>query len=453
METKSELKLTKTLAGVALLLAVVAFATAPRNVTPNAFLDQGEPFFPDFQDPNVARTLEVIEFDEETAAARPFKVTNQNGIWTIPSHHDYPADGEERLAQTAAGVIMIAKDDFRSDNVADHEALGVIDPLDETATSLQGRGKRVTIKGENEVVLADLIIGKDVEGREGFRFVRVLEQKRVYAAKADVDISTKFEDWIEKDLLQVERDQIDRVTLKDYSIDERSLMVDVRDTVELEKRDGEWSMGRTPANREIDSTKMNDLLAELDDLKIVGVRPKPEGIEDRLSGLTMSREDALSLQSRGYYLTRTGDLMSNEGDLEASTAEGLRYTLRFGEILYGRGEAISAGAQSTGDESTGPGENRYLFISVAFDPTLVPGPPKPANTDFEGKEADDLTDEDKKNKELEEAHDRWAETIESGREKAAERSQRFAPWYYVIPASSFDKIHLNRDDLLKDTET
>ncbi len=46
VEAKPELKLTKTLAGAAVLLAVVALATAPRNITPNAFLDQGEPFFP-----------------------------------------------------------------------------------------------------------------------------------------------------------------------------------------------------------------------------------------------------------------------------------------------------------------------------------------------------------------------------------------------------------------------
>jgi hypothetical protein len=49
-------------------------------VTPSAFSDIGEAFFPNFQDPNTATTLEVIEFDEGTAAAKPFKVTNQNGL-------------------------------------------------------------------------------------------------------------------------------------------------------------------------------------------------------------------------------------------------------------------------------------------------------------------------------------------------------------------------------------
>lgn len=113
----------------AVVLAGLAFVTAPRTATPDAFSDRGEPFFPDLTDPNTARTLEVVEFDAATAAARPFKVTHQDGIWTIPSHHAYPADGQDRLARTAAGVIDITRDDFRSDNVADHGALGVLDPM------------------------------------------------------------------------------------------------------------------------------------------------------------------------------------------------------------------------------------------------------------------------------------------------------------------------------------
>ena len=453
METRSEMKLTKTLAGAALLLAAVALATAPRNVTPSAFMDLGQPFFPDFQDPNAAKSLEVIEFDEDTAAARPFKVTNVNGLWTIPSHHDYPADGAERLAKTAAGIITIQKDDFRSDNVSDHEALGVIDPLDETATSLKGRGKRVTVKGDNDKVLADLIIGKEVEGRENMHFVRVPGQKRVYAAKIDVDISTKFADWIEPDLLKVDRTNVDRVVLNDYSIDERTLMVDTRDTVVLDKKDGKWTANKLRADQEIDSTKMNDLLREIDELKIVGVRPKPEGIGARLSDLTISRNDVISLQSRGYYLTQDGDLMSNEGDIEVRTTGGVLYTLRFGEILYGSGEAISAGAESTGDEASGPGENRYLFISARFDPTALPEPAKPASTAFEDKQESEWTDADRENKAVADAHQAWEDKVEKGEAQAKELSERFAPWYYVISSSSFDKIHLNRSDLVKKKET
>ena len=79
----TEQKRTLYYVGVALALAVIAFAIKPSRITPDAFLDQGELFFPDFTDPNTATTLEVIDYNEETGAAIPFKVTFQNGRWTI----------------------------------------------------------------------------------------------------------------------------------------------------------------------------------------------------------------------------------------------------------------------------------------------------------------------------------------------------------------------------------
>ena len=41
---------------------------------------------------------------------------------------DYPADGEDRLANTAASIIDLRKDIVQSDRLQDHETLGVIDP-------------------------------------------------------------------------------------------------------------------------------------------------------------------------------------------------------------------------------------------------------------------------------------------------------------------------------------
>ena len=452
---RSEMSLTKTLAGAAALLCVVAYFTAPRNITPSAFGDIGETFFPDFEDPNIATTLEVIEFDDATAAAKPFKVTNEAGIWTIPSHHNYPADGKDRLAQTAAGVIGIVKEDFRSDNVADHESLGVVDPLDETTTSLSGRGKRVTLKGDGEQVLADFIVGNEIEGREGYHFIRVPGQKRVYSAKLALEISTKFEDWIEKDLLEVEQTNIDQITLRDYSINERTLMVDDRDTLVLDKSDGNWAANRMPASREVDTAKMNTLLSDLNALSIVGVRPKPEGVTESLrriaegDAMPITREDVVSLQSRGYYFTRTGDLLSNEGELQARTIDGIRYTLRFGEVLYGTGDAVSAGTDQSDDSTGGPGDNRYLFISAEFDRSLLPEPAQPSNRDFEGKEDGDLSEADRANKDLAQAYDDWQQKVTEAEELAAGLSRRFAKWYYVISDESFRKVRLSRADLVK----
>lgn len=450
-----ETKKTIYLVVAAVGLAGLALVSVPRISTPDVFADRGEPFFADFTDPNTALTLEVVEFDEETAAARPFKVTNQDGVWTIPSHYEYPADGADRLAETAAAVIGITRDDFRSDNVADHQALGVLDPVDDTETSLVGRGTRVTLRGDNEVALADFIIGNEPEDRAGFRFVRLPDQKRVYAARMDIDLSTQFADWIEADLLLVERDEIDRIVLHDYSINERTYTIAERDIVTVSKTDGTW-LGdrRMPNNREIDESKVNGLLSAIDGLSIVGVRPKPPGLSASLTQLDaaagLARDDVLSLQSRGYYLTRDGGLRSNEGDLEVRSSEGILYTLRFGEVLYGTGEAVSAGATETADASSGPGENRYLFITAEFEADRFSEPALPSNMEFEGKDRYDLTDADLINQARHEAHTTWQSDMARRTDRIAELDARFAPWYYVISSESFDKVHLTRTDLTKD---
>lgn len=450
----NETKKTLFFCGVAVVLVVLALITAPEKITPDAFLDQGELFFPDFQNPNEARTLEVIEFDEATGSAKPFKVTFSNGKWSIPSHYDYPADGEDRLAQTAAGVIGIKKDDFRTDNVSDHGACGVIDPLDETVVALTGRGKRVTIKGENDVVLADLIVGKVFEGRENFRLVRVPGQKRVYGSRINLDISTKFSDWIEADLLKVEKDGIDKVVLKDYSIDERSGKLNQRDELRLFKAGDEWEAEGLSEDKQVDKYKMNNMLKALDELTIVGVRPKPDGLSASLEkageDMSISTGDMLSLQSKGYFFSRDGRLLSNEGELEAKTNQGVTYTLRFGEVVYGSGEAVSSGIGATEGKEEEPAENRYLFITTDFDGSSFAEPAKPENTDFLEKPDSLWTSEDHRMKSLQLAHDNWKKKMEEGQALSDELNARFAKWYYVISADSFDKIRQRRNDLIKD---
>ncbi len=449
----SELKKTAVFGGVALGLALLAFATAPRRITPKDFVEVGEAFFPEFKDPTAATSLEVVSFDEATASAVPFKVVLKDGKWSIPSHYDYPADGKERLAKTAASVIDIKKDDLRSDNVADHQACGVIDPLDDKATSLQGRGTRVTLKGANDNPLADFIIGKPVKDREGFRFVRVPGQKRVYAVRLNIDLSTKFGDWIESDLLLVNKDDVNQVVLRDYSIDERRGTLNQRDEVTLDKKDGKWTMAKTPGGQEMDESKVNTFLTALDELSIVGVRPKPAGLTQSLEKSTfgINMEDMQSLQGKGYYFAQNGQLFSNEGEMQARTKDGVIYTLRFGEVAYGTGMAVSSGlADSSRAGAQGPGENRYLFISTAFEPKILPpAPPQPKNTDFMNKPDSLWSDADRANKEVQNKYDEWKKTFDKGQKDSQDLNKRFAKWYYVISQSSFDKVHLTRKDFLK----
>ena len=144
----------------------------------------------------------------------------------------------------------------------------------------------------------------------------------------------------------------------------------------------------------------------------------------------IGQTDIIDLINKGFYPTAEGGLLSNEGELLVRTAEGVLYTLRFGEIVYGRGDAILLGSDESDDEEAGPGENRYVFITAEFDEAALPEP--------------DASDTD--------AHASWERRVAEGRERAERLAARFARWYYVVAASSYDRIHKPREDFLKDRE-
>jgi len=453
----TETKKTLFFLAVAGLLVLLAFIAAPKTITPEAFKDLGTKFFPEFTDPNEATTMEVVDYDDATGSSRPFKVTFNNGRWTIPSHNDYPADGKDRLAKTAAGVIDINKDGFRTDSPTEYEAMGVVDPLDESSAGLSGRGRRVTIKGQDSRVLADFIIGNEVVDRPGLRFVRIPDEKRVYASKVNVDISARFEDWIEPDLLKVTGNKISRVVLKDYSINERTLSVEQRDVITLVNQSGVWKFdksGKSGKSGSPDTTVVQSLIKTLDELAIVGVRPKPAALTAALSGkspmTSISQADWLSLQSKGYYLTREGQLLSNEGELQFSTEEGLKYTLRFGEVAYGTGLALTAGASEAEQAGSGGGaENRYLFVSVDFDNNSLVEPPKASDMTFKNKPDSLLSEEEKQQWTINDIWQSWQNKVSANRKSVDGLNERFSHWYYVISSASFDKLRLKRKDLIK----
>jgi len=447
----NENKKTIIFAGVAIGLALLAFIFSPTKITPDAFLDQGEAFFPDFNNPNDATSLEVIEYDENSGRPYAFKVIFANGKWSIPSHYDYPADGKDRLANTAAGVIDITKDDYRTNNVSDYEALGVLDPMDETG-SLEGRGKRVTIKAEDGTALADIIVGHEVEGRPNMRYVRLPNEKRVYATRMNIDISTRFEDWIKADLLETTKDDIGKVVINDYSINERTRSVDRRDNIQLTLKDSLWTAKGMNSSQQIDTTVMGELLSTLDELTIVGIRPKPDGLSSTLKQIEgqgdISQQDRRSLQGKGFFFTGDGQLMSNEGELQVLSNKGVFYTLRFGEVVHGSGLAVTAGTEEGADQTGGSAQNRYLFVSTEFNDSQFREPPKPPNTEFL-KKADSLfTESDRSNKMVYDAHSQWQRTYDRGKQLSQNLNDRFAEWYYVISAESFDKLHRSRSELI-----
>ena len=415
---------------IALGSLALAISMRPVEVQAVAFEDTGTPLFPNFSDPAQATSLEVTGWDETGARVTNFKVEQKAGRWVIPSHNDYPADGTERMGKAAASFIDVKKDVLRSDRTEDHAQFGVEDPSDPNA---KGRGQRVTIKDQAGTVLVDIILGKKLDDKEGFRYVRMPDQKRVYASKIEVDISTNFTDWIEKDLLKIEQDKIVAFLSDSYKVDEAQGKVTNRDPLLIERQpdpskpddqEGTWVLGEGATGlpgKELDSFKIRQIVSGVDRLQIVGVRPRPEQ-------LTLQ-----ALQSKGFFVTPDGRrLFGNEGEVKAISEDGVVYTLYFGEITLESGLALTAGTEDPAKPAEpakdGPeGEekkdaNRYMFVDVAYDPasdrTVNPAGPPPEEPE--------------------------------GAKRAKQLQARFDKWFYVISDASFKQIRKDKAEFFKD---
>ena len=69
-----------------------------------------------------------------------------------------------------------------------------------------------------------------------------------------------------------------------------------------------------------------------------------------------------------------------------------------------------------------------MFITAEFDEAALPEPPA-ADTD---------------------ARESWERRVREGQERAERLAARFANWYYVVAADSYDRIHHPREHFLRD---
>ena len=59
----------------AVALVITAAVVEPERRTPAMFSDEGEAFYPKFRDPQSVKAIEVIDYDESTATARPLNLS------------------------------------------------------------------------------------------------------------------------------------------------------------------------------------------------------------------------------------------------------------------------------------------------------------------------------------------------------------------------------------------
>ncbi|HLY10193.1 MAG TPA: DUF4340 domain-containing protein [Planctomycetota bacterium] len=477
---KNEGKKTGIFAGVAAVLVLLAVATMPRAKEAAVFSSQGGEFYPAFKDPLKVAALEVME-PEELGTFKPFRVQVVDGQWSIPSHSNYPADGKDRLAKTAASVMDLKKERLASDNPKDYEELGVGDPQDVSLQGKKGRGKRVRLFDSGGSILADYIFGKETKEGADYRYVRVPDQKQTWAVKVKPDISVKFEDWVETDLLKLGSASIRKVLIDKYSVDTTEMKIKDRASYAAARDDSgsAWKVSEMKETEEANTETLTTLTSTLSGLKLTGVRKKPDAVaqaQDLRNLGKMPREllvaIARTLAGKGFIVysedKNTYGMISSEGEMQLSCDDGVVYTLRFGDVLVGAGDEVSAGVGETDesdpkdpkkdgkkDAKAGSSENRYLMVSAAYDESLVgsaPVEPKPYVADPAKKPEEQKAEEEKAKKEKDDYETKKKDREKKkadGKKRAEDLTKRFAPWYYVISADAFKKLRVERSALVK----
>ncbi len=515
--------LTKTVIAVAAAAGLTAtvYLTRPMPITDAQFSDQGQVLFAGFTDPTAAQGLQVLAYDEAAASIRPFKVEFDGTRWVIPSHHGYPADAQKNMAEAAAVFIGLEKEQVVTDRAAEHEAYGVLAP-DDAAAPLKGRGTRITLTGQGGAVLADLIVGKEVKTTTADpsaavtnrRYVRLPDKSRVYAVNFAKTFSTAFVDWVETDLLKLGNEQVNTIIVDKYQVDETQGTKNSTEKITIARPPvaaapppdpmnptppgGAWRVDAQPGGppiggETVNSTKIEEIVGTLRSLKIAGVRPKPQRLAEWFAGKTekVTQMDVLDLQTKGFFATQQGQLIGNQGEMSVACADGVVYSMYFGEVLFGEGDALSAGkdviASSGGD--TGPEiekkgqESRYAFVSARFDESLIPLPPRPpaptppapadppvplpapggAEQDAPGGPSEQPasaspappgaeTPKDPAQVAYETQLAERAKKVEAGKKRAEQLAGRFANWYYVIDAPSFAKLRPTRAEVVSKPE-
>jgi hypothetical protein len=305
-----------------------------------------------------------------------------DGLYCIPSHENYPADAQDHLAAAVNFVNNVEILDVIDDSSAGHKDFGVLDPLSASVgRGESGVGMRVTMSTADGKNLADFVIGDEVKGGAGQRYVRRADKQQVYTVKIDPSkLSTKFEDWIERDLLKLDPSDISKVAINDYSaVVQRQLVfgaggpqialatdLDMKSSIDLayDQKDFKWKLDQLVTfaddnkpkvekladNEELNTSKLNDLKFALDDLEIVDVRRKAKGLGENLQKAVMENPGAIGdLEQRGFFFQQVKGpdgkpqfvLLSNNGEINIGLKTGVEYVLRFGDV---------AGADKSADE-------------------------------------------------------------------------------------------------------
>ena len=372
--------------GLAAIFVALAYFTSPQPSDDAAKQSRmGQALFATF-DSTEATGIEIVEIDEEELEAKSIEVVKTEKGWFIrrAGRPDYPANADNQVKDVSSILFGLSILDTASEVAGEHKDFGVLDPSKAQAGD-KGVGKMISLKNSSGSNLAQLIIGRAVDGLGNVHYVRKPGENNVFTAELQNvnDVTTKFVDWVEKDFLDLDKFKIKRVTLDNYEVNLAQGQLN-RSTPPfvLDYENSEWKLSGTALSdkEELNKDRLDEMRDSFDDLEIIDVERKPEILINNLkqgneffSNLKDAKNQAVvqSLQQKGFYTVAVKNpagevfpkVVSNKGEILVGMEDGVEYVLRFGETYRG----------AENDENA-TGDSRYIYAFAQLNENLIDPP-------------------------------------------------------------------------------
>ncbi|MEX2643309.1 MAG: DUF4340 domain-containing protein [Acetobacterales bacterium] len=367
----------------ALFAAAAGYLLYERQARVITAVAAGERLFPGLIDEvNRVATVEIRNSDGTFTAIR-----RDGGEWVIEEKHGYPA----KVAKIRELILALANArilDKRTSNAELYAQLQV-EPID----SEDAKSGQVILKAENGEQMAGLVIGKRrLRGRFGAGtdelYVRKIDAEQSWVADDIPSVLGGLNQWLDRDLVNVARARVRRVTNSRPEGDQLVLRRPSPDASDVAVED-------LPKNAKLDQFRANDVASALEWLILDNVKPAD--------------------------------------DLAASTIEGYsRYETFDGLII----DVTVRTAGKPGTKDGEPEADRWIVLDAGFNPEGVseaaPAEPAPA-TEFPQETAKD---------------DGGLKAPEAVGENAAKLAERFKGWAYKVPDWKIEVFLRRQADLI-----
>ncbi len=457
----------------------------------------GEPIFAGLTVTKIAE-IEIVESVE--GETKTIRLSEDAGGWFI--HYDdsrYPVDATNQLGSVADGLANLKIHRLETEQEKDHAKFGVLDPsVPEEVVKAESEedkiGKLLIINGLDASPLAELILGNKREsGSADYRYIRIPGDSIVYSAKFSDHIydkaSTQFAQWVEKDFLDLDHNQVKRVHLDNYKTVQKKVQVpNMPQGFQMARpeqqpgtkhtfvyTDGNWTSPnvKLAETESLNEKVLDEMKESFDDFEIIDVEKKPNGvIKDVLAQLWQSQQEknqqafqthrnklaeiSNSLEAKGFHLqveqTETGlqeTILANNGESKVGMKNGVEYHLRFGKIYRGQ-EVLQKDGKDARYLLAEARVNVDLLTPLALEsvppPLAKPSPP----VDADGTEAyqKEVTE---RNSAIASAkgrnarkHHEWEDRVSKAQARVGKLNERLSQWYFVISDDAYSRIMLKR---------